>query len=96
MTKATLAQWYAQNLHCVLSCYDRIIVTSTLLGACYVGGMTSFLYAHGIRIFDSPRFAKPLRDRIRECAQEVCKAAGLQIEHVSKSYVPKRKTCWQR
>ena len=27
--------------------------------------MTSFLYAKGIRIFDYPRFAEPLRDKIR-------------------------------
>ena len=38
----------------LLSCYDRIIVTGALPGACYAGGMTSFLYAHGIRIFDYP------------------------------------------
>jgi hypothetical protein len=27
----------------VLSCYDRIIVTGTLPGACYAKGMTGFL-----------------------------------------------------
>jgi hypothetical protein len=47
------------------------------------------LYAHGIRIFDYPRFAEPLRDRIRERAQEVCAAAGIEIEHVSKSHIRK-------
>ena len=41
----------------VLSCYDRLIVTGTVPGACYAGGMTSFVYAKGIRIFDYPRFA---------------------------------------
>ncbi len=73
----------------MLSCYDRIIITGTLPGACYAGGMTSFLYAHGIRIFDYPHFAEPLRDRIRERAQEVCGANGVSIEHVNKNHIRK-------
>lgn len=89
MAAATLTERYAPNLHGVLSCYDRIIVTGTLPGACYAGGMTSFLYAHGIRIFDYPRFAEPLRDRIRQRAQEVCEAHGVVIEHVNKSHIRK-------
>ena len=84
-----LTERYSANLHGVLSCYDRLIVTGTLPGACYAGGMTSFLYAKGIRIFDYPRFAEPLRDRIRERAHEVCAAAGVQIEHVNKSHIRK-------
>lgn len=43
MAAAALTDRYAANLHGVLSCYDRIIVTGTLPGACYAGGMTSFL-----------------------------------------------------
>jgi hypothetical protein len=85
----TLSERYAKNLHGILSCYDRIIVTGTLPGACYAGGMTSFLYAHGIRIFDYPRFAEPLRDRIRQRAHEVCAAAGIEIEHVNNTHIRK-------
>jgi hypothetical protein len=74
MAATVLTERYAANLHGVLSCDGRIIVSGTLPGACYAGGMTSFLYAHGIRIFDYPRFAEPLRERIRQRAQEVCEA----------------------
>ena len=70
MAATALTDRYEANLHGVLSCYDRIIVTGTLPGACYAGGMTSFLYSRGIRIFDYARFAEPLRERIRERAQE--------------------------
>jgi len=80
---------YEVNLNGVLSCYDRILITGTLPGACYAGGMTSFLYSQGIRIFDYAQFAEPLRERIRERAQEVCKAAGIEIEHVNKSHIRK-------
>lgn len=80
---------YAKNMHGVLSCYDRIVVTGTLPGACYAPGMTSFLYCQGIRIFDYAQFAEPLRERVRSRALEVCAAAGLEIEHVSKSHIRK-------
>jgi hypothetical protein len=59
---------YRERLAGVLSCYDRIIITGTLPGACYAKGMTGFLSARQIRIFDYPRFAEPLRDRVRERA----------------------------
>jgi hypothetical protein len=44
MAATALTDRYATNFHGVLSCYDRIIVTGTLPGACYAGGVTSFLY----------------------------------------------------
>lgn len=47
MAATALTERYAANLHGVSSCYDRIIITGTLPGACYAGGMTSFLYAKG-------------------------------------------------
>jgi hypothetical protein len=63
-----LTERYRERLAGVLSCYDRIIVTGTLPGACYARGMTGFLSARQIRIFDYPRFAEPLRNRVRERA----------------------------
>ena len=66
-----LVNRYAVNMHGVLSCYDRILITGTLPGACYADGMTSFLYSRGVRIFDYAQFAEPLRDRIRARALEV-------------------------
>jgi hypothetical protein len=91
MATAALTERYAANLQGVLSCFDRIIITGTLPGACYADGMTSFLYARKIKIFDYPRLAEPLREGIRERAQEICAAAGVEIEHVSKSHVRKEK-----
>ena len=55
----------SEAVHGVLSCYDRIVVTGTLPQVCYAEGMTAFLKARGVRIFDYPRFAEPLRDAIR-------------------------------
>ena len=88
MTQA-LVERYADRLHGVLSCYDRIVMTGTLPGACYAQGMTAFLYARGIRIFDYPRFAEPLREALRERAQELAQSAGIEIEHIAKAHVRK-------
>jgi hypothetical protein len=69
-----LVNRYAVNMHAVLSCYDRILITGTLPGVCYTGGITRFLYSQGVRIFDYAQFAEPLRERIRTRAFEVCEA----------------------
>src|SRR4029077_11884545 len=79
-----LTERYRERLAGVLSCYDRIIVTGTLPGACYAKGMTGFLSARQIRIFDYPRFAEPLREQVRERAAELASAAGITIEHIAK------------
>ena len=84
-----LVNRYAVNMHGVLSCYDRILITGTIPGACYADGMTSFLYSRGVRIFDYARFAEPLRDLVRTRALEVCKTVNIEIEHVSKSHIRK-------
>lgn len=53
-------------------------------GVCFVQGMTSYLYANDIRIFDYPQFAEPLNDMIRENAERMAKGNGLQIEFIRK------------
>jgi hypothetical protein len=84
-----LTERYRERLAGRLSCYDRIIVTGTLPRACYAKGMTAFLSARQIRIFDYPQFAEPLRDRVRERAAELAAAAGVTIEHIAKSHIRK-------
>jgi len=86
---ALLTERYTDRIAGVLSCFDRIIATGTLPGACYAAGMTSFLNAHGIRIFDYPQFALPLRERVREQAQALAEEHGVTIEHITKSHIRK-------
>jgi hypothetical protein len=85
----SLSQRYDDRIVGVLSCYDRVVVTGTLPTVCYADGMTRFLYASGIRIFDYPEFASTLRDRVRERAVSLAAKAGVTIEHVSKSHIRK-------
>lgn len=52
MSAQLLTERYQDRLAGVLSCYDLIVITGTLPNVCNAGGMTNFLYAHNIRIFD--------------------------------------------
>jgi hypothetical protein len=84
-----LTERYDDRIAGVLSCYDRIVVTGTLPTVCYADGMTGFLYARGIRIFDYPSFAMALREQVREVAARLAATAGAEIEHISKSHIRK-------
>jgi hypothetical protein len=48
----SLTERYDDRIAGVLSCYDRVVITGTLPGICYAKGMTRYLHANGIRIFD--------------------------------------------
>ena len=86
---SALTERYDDRIGGVLSCYDRVVVTGTLPTVCYADGMTRFLYASQIRIFDYPAFAMTLRDLVREAAAALAAEAGIAIEHVAKSHVRK-------
>jgi hypothetical protein len=88
MTRS-LTERYDDRIAGVLSCYDRVVITGTVPVICYAEGMTRFLYANGIRIFDYPAFAMKLRDRVRDGAASLAAAAGLTIEHIAKSHIRK-------
>ena len=86
---SALVERYDDRIAGVLSCYDRVVVTGTLPTVCYAEGMTRFLYANQIRIFDYPEFAVTLRERVREAAASLAAEAGITIEHVAKGHVRK-------
>jgi hypothetical protein len=85
----SLTERYDERIAGMLSCYDRVVITGTLPGVCYADGMTRFLHANGVRIFDYPRFAMTLRDRVRARAASLAAEAGVTIEHIGKAYIRK-------
>jgi Fe-S cluster biogenesis protein NfuA len=84
-----LVERYDERIAGVLSCYDRVVITGTLPTVCYADGMTKFLYANQVRIFDYARFAEPLRDCVREQAALLAAEAGVSIEHIARSHIRK-------
>ena len=90
-----LTERYDDRIAGVLSCYDRVVVTGTLPTVCYAAGMTKFLYAIGIRIFDYPQFASTLRDRVRERAAALAARRGSRSS-TSPRATSARKRSWRR
>jgi hypothetical protein len=85
----SLTERYDDRIAGMLSCYDRLVITGTLPVVCYAAGMTGYLSAKGIRIFDYPEFAKTLRDRVRDRAASLAAEAGVTIEHIAKPHIRK-------
>jgi hypothetical protein len=87
---ALLTERYKDDLLGVLSCFDRVVITGTLPGACYAKGMTSYLYSKNIKIFDyAKEFADPMRNMIRENALTIAKAHEIDIEFVGNASIRK-------
>jgi hypothetical protein len=85
MTKMLLTEKYADHLDGVLHCYDRLVLTGSLMPLCYAQGMTKYLYDQGIRIFDyAQQFTQPLAQAIRDNAQALAHKHGLVIEYIRK------------
>lgn len=80
----SLEERYSGQIVGRLECLDRIVITGTLLGICYAKGMTSWLYGHGIRIFDYTKVVEPLRDQIRQNAEKLARENGLEVEYLKK------------
>jgi|SRR5579859_3408577 len=81
---ALITERYGDKISGVLGCFDRLIVTGTLPTLCYADGMTKYLAARGIRIFDFAGFAKPLTEAIKANAEALAAAAGLTIDYIRK------------
>ena len=66
----------------VLSCFDRVVITGTLPDIGHAGAMANYLSHKDIRFFDYPRWAEPLRDKLRHHAEHLAAEAGLKIEFI--------------
>ena len=80
-----LTERYSNDIHGVLTCYDRILIHGNIAGWCFADGMTGFLYSKGIRIFDFPQFAEPLNEGIRQNAEKIAKESSIAIEFIRKT-----------
>lgn len=80
-----LTERRSEQIAGVLSCYDRLLIQGTLPGLCYAEGMTGYLYAHQIRIFEYAQWAQPLRETLRKNAERLAAENGLEIEFIRRS-----------
>lgn len=84
-----ITETYKEEISCVLSCYDRIIIRGCIPEISYSQGMTKYLFENGVRIFDYPRFAEPFKEPIRSNAERIASENGVEIEFIRKSGVRK-------
>lgn len=82
---------YSDKIFGVLHCFDRVIIQGTIPGICYAGGMTSYLYANKIKIFDYPKFAAPFREELRNNADQIAATNGIKIQFLRKRNIRKEK-----
>src|SRR5262249_12866467 len=79
---ADLVQRYADQILGVLSCYDRVIVRGRIAEIDYAKGMALYLRAHGVYLFDFAKFAQPLRDEIRDNAEELASKHDIKVQFI--------------
>ncbi len=79
---ASIVDRYADRIHCVLSCLDRVVIAGGLPEIGHAEAMARFMGSRGIRLFDYARTWEPERDRIREHAGRVAAEAGLEIDYI--------------
>lgn len=84
-----LTETYKSEISCVLSCFDRLILSGSIPEISYCEGMTKYMYENGIKIFDYPKFAEPFKESIRANAERIAKENGIEIEFIRKSGVRK-------
>ena len=81
---ALITERYASEIAGVLTCYDRMIIQGHIASWSYADGMTSYLNANRIKIFDYQKFCEPLTKKVRSTAEEIAKNAGIEIEFIRK------------
>lgn len=79
-----LTDKYADKIYGTITCYDRMIIQGYIPGWNHAEGMTSYLKANNIRIFDFPNFSQPLTEQVRSNAQRIAIENGIEIEFIRK------------
>ena len=90
---AQITERYADKIAGVLGCFDRLLVTGTLPTLCYAEGMTKYLSARGLRIFDLVKFVQPLTEAIKANAEALAAEAGLKVDYIRKKNFRKQDRC---
>ena len=84
MTISPFVERYKDDIAGVISCFDRVVITGTLPDIGHAAAMAGYLSGQGVRLFDYPLWAQPLRDDIRTHAEHLAAEAGITIEFIRK------------
>jgi len=76
---------HADKIAFTFSCFDRIVLTGSLVDAGYAEGMTRFIKRLELPIFEYPQYVNGLREELRENAEAVARANNLTIEFIQRN-----------
>lgn len=76
---------HADKISFLLPCYDRIVLSGTLVDVGHAAAMTRFIRNLGHPIFDYPDWANQFRLELRDHAEAVARTHGLDIEFIRKA-----------
>ncbi len=79
-----LTDKYADKIYGTLTCYDGMIIQGYIPGWSHADGMTGYLKANGIRIFDYPTFSQPFTEQVHQNAQQIAAENSIEIEFIRK------------
>ena len=79
-----LTDKYADKIYGTITCYDRMIIQGYIPSWSHAEGMTGYLKANSIRIFDFSNFSQPLTEQVRSNAQRIADENGIDIEFIRK------------
>src|SRR5947199_4371748 len=82
ITDSLFLQRHGEKIEAALGCYDRLVITGTLLDVAYPAAVQHRLNERDLRCLDLGEFAQPLWETVRENAEAVAKEAGLEIEYL--------------
>ena len=86
-----LTKRYADKIHGVLSCFDRVVITGMIPQIGYADAMSAELWRRKIKVYDYTQFTEPLRDELRDNAERLALENGLKIEYIRKRGLRKEK-----
>lgn len=84
-----LLERYEDRIVGVLGCYDRLVLSGTLLAIAHPEAMAGVLRREHIRCFDLAQFVEPLREQIRQNASRLADEHGLTVEYLARHDVRK-------
>lgn len=65
-----LTDKYADKIHGIITCHDRMIIQGYIPNWSHAEAMTAYMKLNGIRIFDYPTsFSQPLTEQVRQNAE---------------------------
>ena len=80
-----LTDKYADKIHGIITCHDRMIIQGYIPNWSHAEAMTAYMKLNGIRIFDYPTsFSQPLTEQVRQNAEKIAHENGMEIEFIRK------------